>query len=204
MMVKNDTVEYDAGAYRLRENAVVEDLLKRLPGISIDEDGKIFVNGKEVTKVMVDGQDFFRSDPNLSIKNIPAHIMDKLQIIEDKSELSKLTGIDDGEENLVINIGIQKDKKRGWLSSNNVGLGRETVDYTGNPMRYAVNSFAARLLEEKQIGIVVNGNNINDMVLGASNTAGSGKPGLNSSLSAGVNFSMGKEKKSPWIINADL
>ncbi len=204
MVVKNDTVEYDAGAYRLRENAVVEDLLKRLPGISIDEDGKIFVNGKEVTKVMVDGQDFFRSDPNLSIKNIPAHIMDKLQIIEDKSELSKLTGIDDGEENLVINIGIQKDKKRGWLSSNNVGLGRETVDYTGNPMRYAVNSFAARLLEEKQIGIVVNGNNINDMVLGASNTAGSGKPGLNSSLSAGVNFSMGKEKKSPWIINADL
>ncbi|MCK9507617.1 MAG: outer membrane beta-barrel protein [Pigmentiphaga sp.] len=205
MTVKNDTVEYDATAYRLRENAVVEDLLKRLPGISIDEEGRIFVNGKEVKKVMVDGQDFFRSNPNLSIKNIPVHIMDKLQVIEDKSELSKLTGIDDGEENIVINIGIQKEKKRGWLSSNNVGVGQETLNNEDSPMRYSVNSFVARLYEETQLGFVVNGNNINGMTIGGSgSTTGSGKPGLNSSLSTGINFSLGKERKSPWIINADL
>ncbi len=76
MIVKNDTVEYDATAYRMRENAVAEDLLKRLPGISIDEEGRIFVNGKEVQKIMIDEQDFFRSDPNLSLKNIPTHIID--------------------------------------------------------------------------------------------------------------------------------
>ncbi|MDO9633948.1 MAG: outer membrane beta-barrel protein [Paludibacter sp.] len=205
MIVKEDTVEYDATAYRLRENAVVEDLLKRLPGITIDEDGRIFVNGKEVKKVMVDGQDFFRSNPNLSIKNIPAHIMDKLQVIEDKSELSKLTGIDDGEENIVINIGIQKDKKRGWLSSNNIGIGQELDGSEGDLMRYSVNSFAARLYDETQLGIVVNGNNINGMTIGGSgSTTGSGKPGLNSSFSTGINFSSGKEKKSPWIINGDL
>lgn len=205
MTVKNDTVEYDANAYRLRENAVVEDMLKRLPGISIDEEGKIFVNGKEVKKVMVDGKDFFRSNPNLSIKNIPAHIMEKLQVIEDKSELSKLTGIDDGEENLVINIGIQKDKKRGWLSSSNMGLGREPASSEENLMRYSVNSFAARLYDETQLGLVVNGNNINGMTIGGSgSTTGSGKPGLNSSLSTGINFSSGVERKSPWVINGDL
>lgn len=205
MTVKNDTIEYDATSYRLRENAVVEDLLKRLPGITIDEDGKIFVNGKQVKKVMVDGKDFFRSNPNLSIKNIPAHIMDKLQVIEDKSELSKLTGIDDGEENMVINIGIHKDKKRGWLSSTNIGLGQELESNEGDLMRYSVNSFAARLYEETQLGVVVNGNNINGMTIGGSgSTTGSGKPGLNSSFSTGINFSSGVERKSPWVLNGDL
>lgn len=205
MTVKNDTIEYDSDAYKLRENAVVEDLLKRLPGITIDEEGKIFVNGKEVKKVMLDGKDFFRSDPNLSIKNIPVDIMDKLQIIEDKSELSKLTGIDDGEENFVINIGVKKDKKKGWLVSNNVGVGREPYDNTDDVMRYSVNSFAARLYQETQLGVVVNGNNINDMTIGGgSNATNAGKPGLNSAFSTGVNFSSGKERKSPWVFNGDL
>lgn len=206
MIVKDDTTEFNASAYKLKENAVVEDLLKRLPGITIDEDGKILVNGKEVKKVMVDGQDFFRSNPNLSIKNIPAEIMDKLQIIEDKSELAKLTGIDDGEENIVINISIQKEKKKGWLVSNNMGIGQEFIQTKEDQLRYSVNSFAARLNNETQLGIVVNGNNINGMTIGGTgSTSGSGKPGLNSSFSTGITFSSGNiKKKSPWILNGDL
>ncbi len=214
MVVKTDTMEYNAAAYRLKENAVVGDLLKRLPGITITEDGKILVNGKEVKKVMVDGKDFFRSNPNLSIKNIPAEIMDKLQIIEDKSELSKLTGVDDGEENTTINITIQKGKKRGWLVSSNLGGGQELNGSEGNLMRYSVNTFAARLVEESQLGIVANGNNINGMNAGSGGSStGSGKPGLNSSLSGGINFSSGKEpgkesskenNKEPWLMNGDL
>ena len=208
MTVKTDTVEYNAAAYKLRDNAVVEDLLKRLPGITITDDGKILVNGKEVKKVMVDGKDFFRSNPNLSIKNIPAEIMEKLQIIEDKSELAKLTGIDDGEENIAINISIQQGKKRGWLVSNNLGGGQELNGSEGNILRYTVNSFAARLVEETQLGLIANGNNINGMnVGGGGSTIGSGKPGLNSSLSGGINFSSGVEKekeKYPWMITGDL
>lgn len=206
MAVRADTIEYDASAYRLRENAVVEDLLVRLPGISITEDGKILVNGKEVRKVMVDGKDFFRSNPNLSIKNIPAEIMEKLQVIEDKSELSKLTGIDDGEELIAINITIQKGKKRGWLLSSNLGGGLEFEGSEGQLMRYSTNMFAARLVEESQLGVVANGNNINGMNAGSgASTVGSGKPGLNSSLSGGINFSHGKDdKKDPWLINGDL
>ena len=205
MVVKTDTMEFNAAAYKLRENAVAEDLLKRLPGISITEDGKILVNGKEVKRVMVDGKDFFRSNPNLTIRNIPAGIMEKLQIIEDKSELAKLTGVDDGEENISINISIQKDKKRGWLVSSNVGAGEELNGNEGNLMRYSVNTFAARLLDESQLGIVANGNNINGMSIGSgSSTVGSGKPGLNSSLSSGINFSSGKAKDAPWAINGDI
>jgi len=206
MVVKTDTVEYNASAYRLKDNAVVEDLLKRLPGITINEDGKILVNGKEVKRVMVDGKDFFRSNPNLSIKNIPAEIMDKLQIIDDKSELSKLTGIDDGEENIAINITIQKGKKRGWLVSSNMGGGQEVNGSEGKLMRYSVNTFAARLVDETQLGIVANGNNINGMNLGSGgSTSGSGKPGLNSSISGGINFSSGKSnEKEPWMLNGDL
>ena len=205
MVVKTDTMEFNAAAYKLRENAVAEDMLKRLPGISITEDGKILVNGKEVKKVMVDGKDFFRSNPNLSIKNIPAGIMEKLQIIEDKSELAKLTGVDDGEENISINITIQKEKKRGWLVSSNLGAGEELNGNEGKLMRYSVNTFAARLLDDTQMGIVANGNNINGMSIGSGgSTVGSGKPGLNSSLSGGFNFSSGKAKDAPWIINGDL
>ena len=205
MLIKDDTLEYNAGAYKLNENAVVEDLLKRLPGITITEDGKILVNGKEVRKVMVDGKDFFRSNPNLSIKNIPAEIMEKLQIIEDKSELSKLTGVDDGEENITINITIQKDKKRGWLVSSNAGGGQELNGSEGNLLRYSVNSFAARLHDESQLGLVANGNNINGMSIGSGGSnIGSGKPGLNSSFSGGINFSSGKEKETPWLINGDI
>lgn len=205
MVVKKDTVEYNAAAYKLKNNAVVEDLLKKLPGITITEEGKILVNGKEVKRVMVDGKDFFRSNPNLSIKNIPASIMEKLQVIDDKSELSKLTGVDDGEENIAINISIQKDKKKGWLVSNNLGGGKEMNGSEGDLLRYTVNSFVARLVETSQLGVVANGNNINGMSLGSGgSTVGSGKPGLNSSLSGGVNFSSGKDNKAPWLINSDV
>lgn len=208
MTVKTDTVEYDAAAYKLRDNAVVEDLLKRLPGITITDDGKIMVNGKEVKKVMVDGKDFFRSNPNLSIKNIPAEIMERLQIIEDKSELSKLTGIDDGDESIAINITIQEGKKRGWLVSSNLGGGQELNGSEGDLLRYTINTFAARLVEETQLGLIANGNNINGMnVGGGGSTIGSGKPGLNSFLSGGINFSSGIEKekeKYPWVVTGDL
>ena len=119
----------------------------------------------------------------------------KLQIIEDKSELAKLTGVDDGEENITINITIQKDKKRGWLVSSNIGAGEELNGTEGNLMRYTVNTFAARLMDDTQLGIVANGNNINGMSVGSGgSTVGSGKPGLNSSLSGGINFSSGKAK----------
>ncbi|MBV5342537.1 hypothetical protein JZU68_02620, partial [bacterium] len=85
--------------------------------------------------------------------------MEKLQIIDDKSELAKLTGIDDGEESIAINITIQPGKKRGWLVSSNLGGGQELNGSEGDLLRYTVNSFAARLVDETQLGLIANGNN---------------------------------------------
>lgn len=205
MVIKKDTVEYNSAAYRLKSNAVAEDLLKKLPGITITDEGTILVNGKEVKRVMVDGKDFFRSNPNLTIKNIPASIMEKLQIINDKSELTKLTGIEDGEESIAINITIQKEKKKGWLVSSNIGEGKELQGNEGDLLRHTVNCFAARLVESSQLGVLANGNNVNGMSMGSgASTVGIGKPGLNSSLSGGINYSSGKDNHAPWMINSDV
>ena len=94
--VKEDTIEFNADTYKTQANAVVEDLLKRLPGVEIGSDGKITANGKEVKKILIDGKEFFSDDPTVASKNIPADMINKLQIVDRKSDLARLTGVDDG------------------------------------------------------------------------------------------------------------
>ena len=106
--VMTDTVEFNADSYKTQPNAVVEDLLKRLPGVEVDTDGKITANGKEVTKILVDGKEFFADDPKVASKNLPVNMVDKLQVVDRKSDLSRLTGVDDGEDETVINLTVKK------------------------------------------------------------------------------------------------
>ncbi len=101
--VAQDTVEYNADSYKTQPNAVVEDLLKRLPGVEVGSDGSITAQGKTITKILVDGEDFFTDDAKVASKNIPVDMVDKLQVIDRKSDLARLTGVDDGEEETVIN-----------------------------------------------------------------------------------------------------
>ena len=100
--VMQDTVEYNADAYRTQPNAVVEDLLKRLPGVEVDSEGKITANGKSVTKILIDGKEFFADDPKVASRNLPVDMVDKLQVVDRKSDLARITGVDDGEEETVI------------------------------------------------------------------------------------------------------
>ena len=93
---------------------MVEDLLKRLPGVELDSDGKIIANGKQVTKILVDGKEFFSDHPSVASKNLPVEMMDKVQIIDRKSDLAQLTGVDDGEEETVVNLTVKKGMKKGW------------------------------------------------------------------------------------------
>lgn len=123
IIVKEDTLEYNPAAFKLQGNAVVEDLLKRLPGVEVDMDGKITVAGKTIRRVMVDGENFFGNDPTMTTKNLEIDIIDKLQIIEKKSDLEELTGIDDGERETIINLTIKKDRKKGWVNNIEAGLG---------------------------------------------------------------------------------
>jgi hypothetical protein len=123
--IAEDTIEFKADAFKTRPNAVVEDLLKKLPGVQVDKDGTIKAQGQTVTKVFVDGKPFFGDDPKTATKNLPAGIVDKVQVIDKKSDQSQFTGFDDGITEKVINITIKKDKKKGFFGRANVGVGTE-------------------------------------------------------------------------------
>jgi hypothetical protein len=123
--IKGDTTEYNARAYVIKPNDKVEDLLKQLPGIEVDKDGKITAQGEQVTKVLVDGEEFFGDDPTLVTKNIRADMVDKVQLYDKKSDQATFTGIDDGVKTKTINIKLKEDKKNGLFGSVNANVGTE-------------------------------------------------------------------------------
>lgn len=123
VIIRNDTIEYNAGSFHTRPNAVVEDLLKKLPGVQVDKDGNIKANGQEVKKVLVDGKEFFGKDPKIATKNLPADVVDKVQVFDKKSDQSQFTGFDDGNSEKTVNLTVKKDKKHGIFGRASVGGG---------------------------------------------------------------------------------
>jgi len=123
MKIKGDTTEFDAKAFTNQPNAKVEDLLKQLPGIEVDKDGKITAQGQTVNKVLVDGEEFFGDDPTLVTKNIRADMVDKVQLYDKKSDQATFTGIDDGQKTKTLNIKLKEDKKNGYFGKIDVGDG---------------------------------------------------------------------------------
>ena len=151
MTVVDDTVIYNADAFKLPEGAVVEELIKRLPGIIIDDDGNYVFNGKKVSQFLVDGKEFFGNDRELILKNLPAEIVKQVKAYDKKSDRARITGIDDGEERTVLDLIIKEDRKKGWFG--NVEAGYGTHDrYTG---RLNTNMFKG----DQKFSIVGNGNN---------------------------------------------
>jgi hypothetical protein len=125
VVIKGDTIEYNAGSFKVDKDAKVDDLLKVLPGITVDADGKITAQGKEVKKVLLDGEEFFGSDPTLITKNIRADMVDKVQVYEKRSDLNDRTGVDDGERTQTVNITLKEDKKKGAFGQAQSGYGSE-------------------------------------------------------------------------------
>lgn len=125
--IKGDTTEYNASAYHIEPNSKVEDLLKQLPGIQVDKDGKITAQGKTVSKVLVDGEEFFGDDPTLVTKNIRGDMVDKVQLFDKKSDQAAFTGIDDGKKEKTINITLKEDKKNGYFGK--IDGGKATDGY---------------------------------------------------------------------------
>lgn len=123
--IKNDTIEFNATAFKTLPNALVEDLLKKLPGVQVDADGNITVNGKSVNRILVDGKTFFGSDPKMATRNLPANVIDKVQVMDDKEEL--LRNGDDNINNVgkVVNITLKKGVKKGWFGKVYAGAGSE-------------------------------------------------------------------------------
>ncbi|MET0572999.1 MAG: carboxypeptidase regulatory-like domain-containing protein, partial [Pedobacter agri] len=125
IVVKKDTLEFNASSFKVIENAVVEDLLKKLPGVEVDKAGTIKVQGETITKVKVDGKEFFSNDPLLATKNLPADMIDKIQIIDELSDQAQFTGIDDGSRTKIINITTRKDRKNGYFGNSTAGYGSD-------------------------------------------------------------------------------
>ncbi|WP_293310252.1 TonB-dependent receptor [Pedobacter sp. UBA5917] len=156
--VKKDTIEFNADAYKTRPNAAVEDLLKKLPGVTVDKDGSILVQGQKVTRLTVDGKDFFGTDPKTATKNLPADAIAKIQLIDSKTQEAKATGIDDGQREKVLNLTIKEDKKKGWFGNANLAGG--TTDKYGSYL--SANHFNKNL----QFAVLGMSNNTNDASFG--------------------------------------
>ncbi|WP_448700849.1 outer membrane beta-barrel protein [Mucilaginibacter sp. AW1-3] len=153
--IKKDTVEFNASSYKTQKNDNVEELLKKLPGVDVDKDGKITSQGKEVNKVLVDGKEFFGNDPKAVTKNLPADAIAKVQVIDDKTESAKKTGIDDGTREKVINVTLKEDKKHGWFGNMSLAGGSED--------RYLAQFNMNDFDKKKQIAFLSLSNNINEV-----------------------------------------
>ncbi|MBO4906305.1 MAG: TonB-dependent receptor [Bacteroidaceae bacterium] len=151
MTVSEDTVIYNAAAFTLPPGAMVLELIKRLPGIVIDEDGKITHNGKEVKQILVDGKEFFGRDQQMVLNNLPAEIIERVRAYDKQSDLARITGIDDGEEQTVLDLEVKKDRRRGWFGNVSAGYGTEDR-YQG---RLNLNRFS----DKQKASLVGNANN---------------------------------------------
>ena len=148
-----DTVQYNAGSFKTKPNAVVEDLLKKMPGIQVEKDGTVKAQGQTVNRVLVDGKEFFGNDPKIATKNLPADAVDKVQVYDKQSDMAQLTGFDDGQSEKTINLKLKKDKKKGVFGKVNAGGGTDGR-YQG---RFNVNSFKGA----RQMSVIGMGNNTN-------------------------------------------
>ncbi|MGI8583059.1 MAG: outer membrane beta-barrel protein [Chitinophagaceae bacterium] len=172
--VKEDTIEYRADAFKVKENAVVEDLLKKLPGVQVDKDGNIKAQGKVVTKVKVNGKDFFGGDPKTATRELPANIVDKVQIVDDYGDQATITGIKEGEPAKVMNIQLKKDKNTGYFGRFTAGV--------GNKGRYQGSVNGNYFKDKQQISLFSNSNNTSQSL---SNSGGGANRGMGNMVRTG-------------------
>ena len=211
MTVKGDTIEYNTSAYQVAETATVEDLLKKMNGVEVDKEGKVTINGEEIKGVRIDGKKFFGDDVQTATKNIPAEMIDKIQVIDEKSDMAKLTGFDDDEGERIINLSLKKDRKKGLFGNYSGAVGadiitddggafdygnpaygntaaEQTAHFFGNDFRYNANLFTNLLLGESQTTILAGANNTNEIRSGRGRGwFGGQNAGVTASENIGVN-----------------
>ena len=161
--VKKDTITHNVTLIKSADNDVLEDLLKKLPGVEVSSDGTITANGKTINKIQIDGKQFFLDDPSIASKNLPANIIERVSVVDKKSEQAEFTGIDDGEEETVLDLGIRKGMMNGWFG-NLMGGGGYDLQGQGavNDPRYQAAAMVANFTENKQLAFIGNANNTNN------------------------------------------
>ena len=219
MVVKGDTIEYNTAAYKVGENAMVEDLLKKMNGVEVDREGNVTINGEQITGVRIDGKKFFGDDVQSATKNIPAEMIEKIQVIDEKSETAKMTGFEDDETERIINLTLKENRKKGLFGNYNAGLGADMVTanegwfnyadpeygstagararhFFEDDFRYTAGLFTNILLGESQTTIIGSANNTNDIrsSRGRGSFSGSNNSGITWSENLGVNTNVDLSK----------
>ena len=160
--ISGDTIIYNSDSFTNGTERKLEDVLKKLPGVEVNKDGEIEVEGKKVQKVMVEGKDFFDGDTKLATKNIPADALDKIQVLRNYNEVSNLKGLENNEESIALNIKLKEGKKNFWFGDMTVGIGvgHEEERYIINPKLFYYNP-------KYSLNIIGNKNNIGELPLTA-------------------------------------
>ncbi|HJA85758.1 MAG TPA: outer membrane beta-barrel protein [Candidatus Bacteroides avicola] len=182
VQVVEDTIQFNSSAYRTPQGAVLQDLVEKLPGAEVDESGNVKINGKDISKVMVNGEEFFGGDVSTALKNLPVEMIDKLKTYDKKSDLARITGIDDGEEETVLDLTVKKEMNTGWFGNVDGAIG--TKD------RYSARGMINYFRGSTQVSLIGSMNNVNDQGF----SGGGGGPrwnrnnGLTTRKWVGMNF----------------
>ena len=160
--IKGDTIVYNADSFKSGTERKLEDVLKKLPGVEVNADGEVEVEGKKVTKLMVEGKDFFDGDTKLGVKNIPSDAIDKIQVLRNYNENSILKGVENNQDNVAMNIKLKSGKKNFWFGDINAGGG---FDDTNKFDRYLINPKLFYYNPKYSINIISNFNNIGELPL---------------------------------------
>ena len=190
--VRKDTFVYNADAYRTAEGSVVEELVKKLPGAQVDDDGKITINGKEVKKTLVDGKEFMTGDTKTAMKNLPTSIINNIKAYDQQSDLARITGIDDGNEETVLDFSIRPGMNKGSFANIDLGVGTKK--------RYAERIMGSYFADKWRLMAFVNANNTSDQGFGGGGGGrwGGARNGLNASKMIGLNFNYEEKNMLKW------
>lgn len=187
VVVKKDTMQYNASAYRVPEGSAVEALVEALPGAQVDENGKITINGKEVKKILIDGKEFMTGDTKTAMKNLPTSMIENIKSYDQKSDLARITGIEDGEEETVLDFGIKRGMNKGLFSNINLSYGTKE--------RYSERGMGAFFNDKMRVMLFAGANNTNDTGFpGGRRRPWARKQGLNASKMVGANFNYDDKK----------
>ena len=164
IIIKKDTVEYNASSFKISDDNMLEDLLKKLPGVEVNEDGSITANGETISKITIAGKTFFLDDPQLASKNIPAKLVEKVKVVKKKSEQAEFTGIDDGNEETIIDLSVQRGMMDGIFGNLMAGGGHDVPSSSKNmnDWRWQGSFMGGRFSEKSQISVIANANNTNN------------------------------------------
>lgn len=188
-----DTLVFNTAAFRVPEGSMLEELIKKYPGVDIAEDGTIKINGKTVNRILMKGKDFFGTDKDMALKNISVDAIDKVKFYDKKSDFTRMTGIDDGEEETVLDLQMKKGVADGFFSNSDAGGG---TDFSAEHLLYRLRNTTSYYNDDAQYTLVLSANNVGDQGFsdGRGRGFGGGGNGISSPKRAGFNFAYENEK----------